>query len=99
MGDMRADHWRIEAHYVPESLDDALELADKLVEVGVRPTVAYSVALWAAQKAERGTDPTSAPTRSAYRRALQQLWDSGYRPPRRLRVIPGLRKLPMLAVA
>ena len=77
-----------------------VELADRLVEAGFRPTFAYSLTMWLVEKAERGTDPTSSPTRSAYRKALQQLWDSGYRPrPGRLRVIPGLRNRRRLVAA
>lgn len=93
---MRADALRNEADYLPADLGDLVELRRRLVAAGHPAHVVAGVIGWLVAKSAGDIDPTSAPTRSKYRKILAELeLDDGPRRGRRLEVVsattPGRR--------
>lgn len=70
---MRADHLRNEARFLPRSIEDLVELQDRLVAAGHSPAVASGIASWLARKAIGEDDATSHQTRARYRKILAEL--------------------------
>ena len=74
---MRRDHWRIEALYLPDDLDDLAELRRRVIEAGHSASVANGLVGWLLSKTAGETDVSESRTRSKYRKILAEL---GYRP-------------------
>lgn len=70
---MRSDSWQIEADFVPETLDGAVELHDQLIAAGNSRAFAAGLVMWLTTRAASGKDTVNGVSRSAYRRALAEL--------------------------
>lgn len=98
---MRSDAWQIEANYVPETLDDAVELHERVVEAGFTRSIAAGLVMWVSTKASGSPNDVTSHTKSTYRKVLAQLQRSGYPGPSgRVRSdIPGYRDTRTLVAA
>lgn len=89
---------RNEAEHLPESVEDAAVLYDRLIEAGHSPSVALAISGWTTIKATGRPDPTNSATRARYRKILAELEPIDAPPPdrpeRRLEVVDGAGKGP-----
>lgn len=108
---MRSDHWRNEADFVPESVEDLAELRRRIIAAGYSASVANGLLGWLVSKGAGEADVTESKTRSKYRKILAELGapegPSGGRlqvvapaaPASRRRQVPGVRRLGAVVVA
>jgi hypothetical protein len=70
---MRSDHWRNEADFLPESLEDLADLRRRVMDAGHSAPVANGLLGWLVSKAAGEDDVTNSVTRSKYRKILAEL--------------------------
>jgi hypothetical protein len=87
---VRSDAWQIEANYVPGTLEEAVELHDRVIAAGNSRAVAAGLVMWVASKSD-DRDQVANGQRTRYRKVLADLERSGYPgPSSRVRLdIPG----------
>lgn len=64
---------RIEAHFLPETVDDLVELRQAILEAGHSESVAHGIVGWVVGKGAGETDALGSRTRSTYRKILAEL--------------------------
>jgi hypothetical protein len=64
---------RVEAAFLPNTFEQALEVRDAAIAAGQTPSFAAALMTWLILRAERHPDPFTDQTRASYRRALLAL--------------------------
>lgn len=74
--------WRGEEAFIPETIEQAIELATRLVEeAGAGRAQADALVLWLARRAYAGEDTIAPDVRSSYRKLLGRLEPQSLTPP------------------
>lgn len=92
MTELTTRSWRVEADFVPSTIEDVLELQQRLVdEAGASQAKANGAVMWVLLKAQ-GTDTTTSPNQRAdYRKLFKKLAAVDAQKPRRRRRSAGAK--------